>query len=336
VRLLASILVIFLLPALSAGQAGPIPGTQPLNPVFQKADLVCSCRVRFATTQRASSLPKTSADTVRLTASVLRAYKSAEGLSRSIFVEYPGDPMSNDPGVTPGAVLLLFLVQTGPQTYTLADPFIGLTRFAKLNVGRPVVQGLDDLQTALATVAQQGFHTDRVNAMRLLAGFANFLPETISVANSLSTSQDPELAFSALALLVRADAGHGVPSLRLYIDHYRSERPPISFFAAASVLGTVSDRRALPDLEALSGSKYLWIQLASMASIRHIASPTSAHVLIQRLDDPNRLVKYSALITLAEIFGKGGDFGPSAELFDKDPRPYIRRWKDWLVNTGYK
>jgi hypothetical protein len=45
-------------------------------------------------------------------------------------------------------------------------------------------------------------------------------------------------------------------------------------------------------------------------------------------------VQYIAVITLAEIFAKEGDYAPSKRLYDKNPDLYIGLWKQWAKDTG--
>ncbi|MGB8475634.1 MAG: HEAT repeat domain-containing protein [Candidatus Acidiferrum sp.] len=196
--------------------------------------------------------------------------------------------------------------------------------------------GLDGLKSALTTILQLGDADDQINAMRLLGGFTRLDTKTLTIVSALSSSSNPGIALTALGNLLKTGKPDSVAKFRRYIDAFNGNQPPIGLIVAAGELGLVTDARALPDLESLSGSRFLSIRIAAMDAIRHIASPKSAPVLVQRLDDPSRVVQYSALITLAEIFGKGGDYGPSAELFDKNPQQYIRRWKDWWVAESPK
>jgi len=46
------------------------------------------------------------------------------------------------------------------------------------------------------------------------------------------------------------------------------------------------------------------------------------------------MIRYSAVITLSGIFGKSGDYGPSVELFDKEPEKHIALWKQSWNEEG--
>jgi len=94
-------------------------------------------------------------------------------------------------------------------------------------------------------------------------------------------------------------------------------------------LGQIGNERTRTVLESFAGSRYLPIRLGAMSAIRRIRSPESASVLIQRLDDIDENVRYLAVITLAEIFQKYGEYAPGMGLFDKNPGKYVELWKDW-------
>ena len=336
-RICCGFLIALVLPLGLAAQAGPIPGTELVRPVFDKADLVCSCRVDSVSVvrQRSKSADGGGVNLVRVTASILDTYKSAPKPSSPLIFEYPKDPMSEEPGIRAGDVVLLFLDKPRSGVYELANPYIGFTPFSGSSQvpGNP---GLGKLQSALATKVRQGSRYDQINAMRLLEGFDRLEPNTLTAVSARSSSPDSEIAFTALAVLVKTGTPDGVARFRRYVEAYREGQPPIGLISAAGELSLVTDLRALSDIESLSGSRFLSIQFAAMDAIRHIASAKSAPMLIQRLDDPNRTVQYSAVITLAELFRKGGEYGPSAELFDKDPQQYIRRWKEWWTEAGPK
>jgi hypothetical protein len=324
----------FVFPTCFAAQPGPLAGIEPVKPIFDEADLVCSGRIESVSVVR----PKTGepdgseGSLVRATAIVLDVYKSALEPSPPIVFQYPEGPMSEDPGVHVGDVVLLFL-SGNTSAYELADPFIGLTPFKRL----PRVPGapnLEKLQSALALSLEQGNRDDQINAMRLLEGFDRLDPTSLSAVSGLSSSSDPAIAFGALAVLLKNKTPDGVVKFSGYLETYRGDQPPIGLISAAAELSLVADARVLPDIERLSSSRFISVQMAAMEAIRRIASDKSAATLVSRLDDPDGHVRYLAVITLAELFGKSGDYGPSAELFDEKPSYYTALWKKWWEDEG--
>jgi len=337
-RILSSVLMSMFLPLGLAAQAGPVPGTELIQPVFDQADLVCSGRVESVriVTRESATTDKNQGNFVNVTASILDVYKSVFQPSGQIVFEYPKDPMSENPGVRAGDTVLLFLGGLTTGAYELANPFIGLTTFSGLSQV-PGSPGLEKLESALAMSVRQGNRYDQINAMRLLEGFNRLDPSTLIAVSTLSSLSDAAIAFTALGVLVKTRTPDSVVKLRRYVEAYKEDQPPIGLISAAAELSLVTDLRALPDIERLSGSRFLSIQFAAMDSIRRIASAKSAPVLIQRLDDPNRTVQYSAMISLAEIFGgRDGEPTPDVELFDKKPQYYINLWKRWWTAEGSK
>ncbi len=331
------LLTSFLFPTRLVARLGPLPGTEPVKPIFDKADVVCSLRVELAKIVRLQGGGTDGAlqDFVRVTGTILDVYKSDLTPPGSLVFQFPEDPMSNGAtGFREGDVVLLFLTR-GDSVYDLADPFIGVIYFSRLDrvPGNP---DIDKLESALALALRRGNRDDQINAMRLLEGFDQLSPTTLSTVSGLSSSSDPAIAFAALAVLLKTRTPDSVAKFLSYLQNYKEDQPPIGLISAADELGLVTDVGALPEIELLSNNRFISVQMAAMDAIRRIASRTSAPTLMRRLDDPNRNVQYSALITLAELFGKSGDYGPSAELFDKRPAYYTALWKKWWQEDGKK
>jgi hypothetical protein len=325
------------IPTPSVAQAGPLAGTEAVKPIFDKADLVCSGRIKSVSiVHRTTGGPDSSeGGLVRVTTTILDVYKSGLTPSSPLVLEYPTNPMSEEPGIRPGEVVLLFLSRLTSGAFELADPFIGFTTFSGISQV-PGNLGLEKLQFALAVNIRQGDRDDQINAMRLLEGFDRLDPNTLSTVSALSSSTDPAVAFAALAVLLKTRTPDSVAKFLGYLQGYKEDQPPIGLISAAAELSLITDGRALPDIEGLSNSRFISVQMAAMDAIRRIASGKSAPTLMRRLDDPNRNVRYLAVITLAELFGKSGDYGPSAELFDKKPAYYGALWKKWWEEEGSK
>jgi len=48
----------------------------------------------------------------------------------------------------------------------------------------------------------------------------------------------------------------------------------------------------------------------------------------------NRDIQFMAVLALAEIYHKTGEFHPATPLFDSDPQHYNDLWKTWLQDSG--
>jgi hypothetical protein len=151
----------------------------------------------------------------------------------------------------------------------------------------------------------------------------------------LSSSNDAEVAFSTLGLLLKARTPGVIEKLRHYLDGYKSDAEPLALIAIGSTLSEIGDVSALSDLEELSGSNHVAIKLGALDAIRRMKSRASVPVLVRRLRDPNQTAQYVSLITLAEIFGKlDVDYAPAKSLFDKNPRYYTNLWEKWWAEQS--
>ena len=319
----------------------PIPGTHLVAPVFEKSDVVCSCLVLSADVTSEENLNPPPKQVVlrhmRAVVEVKDSFKAnnvqpGDRVAVQYDVEEPSTRGSL-PSIVKSETALLFLRRTESGNYVFADPYLGATHFNALPPS-PDGVGLTKLQSALVKVIRQNDRNDQIRALRLLEGLNAFRPDTVSALNSLTNSPDPEIALSSIAVLLKTKTPESVEILRRYLETYSGDARPVALLSIGSELGQVRDAGALSAVEALSGSKYLSIKFGAIDALRTMRSPSSAPVLIQRLDDSNNDIRYFALITLAEIFGKSGDYAPLMRQFHENPEKHVALWKDWWSQTG--
>jgi hypothetical protein len=262
-------------------------------------------------------------------------YKGAipEGTTISIQYEDERPPTRILPGVSIGERALLFLKVTPPSIYTFADKFMRTIRFTSLPP-QHANTGLPKLESALASVVRGTNREDRVNALMLLQGFDRLSSQTIRDVEPLGESDDPAIEFGAIAVLLKTKAPATVELLRKRLAEYSGSAEPIALVNIGSELGQIDDQRALVSIESLADSKYLSIRLGAMDALRRMKSDRSAPTLIRKLDDPDRNVQYIALITLAEMFNKQGEYAPSMYVFDQNPVYYVQLWKAWASENS--
>jgi HEAT repeats len=338
------LLVLLVHCAVACADIAPVAGTQPIAPVFEKADLVCNCvvhAVKVVSEQRLGTAPKTIVrQHLSATVEVDDQYKPATAARQWISVEFDQEipaTRASMPALQKGERAVMFLNLAAPSSYVFADPFLAAIPFYSLPQA-PGEQGLKKLQAALAAVLQSPNREDQIRAMELLEGFDVVAPDTSLALVPLSRSSDPEVALSAFAVLLKIK-GRGqineaevLTNLKTYLDSYAGDLEPAALINIGSELGQMGNEKALTALESLAGCRYRSIRLGALSAIRRIRSPQSAPVLVQRLDDVDNNVRYVAVITLAEIFQKYGDYAPGMGLFDKNPGKYVQLWKDWYRN----
>lgn len=332
--------------ASARADVAPIAGTQSVAPVFEKADLVCNCVVRSLRVLSQRELGVTPKIVVRqrvvASVEVNDDYKSITPAARQIFVGFEREipaTRASMPSLESGERAVMFLSSTGPSHYTFADPFLGAVPFHSLPLTAGG-QGLEKLEQALRAVLLLTDRDDQIQALELLGGFDQATPGTSSALLSLTHSPDPVVVLSAFVVLLKIsgtpdiDQADLLANLKIYLDSYPLGTEPTQLTNIGSELGHIQSDKALAGLEALSDCRYVPIRFGALSAIRNVRSPNSASVLIRHLDDKDGNVRYVAVIALAEIFQKYGDYAPGMGLFDKNPDFYTRLWKDWWVQEG--
>ena len=74
--------------------------------------------------------------------------------------------------------------------------------------------------------------------------------------------------------------------------------------------------------------------MIAMLEIRKLAARSSMSFLIQQLNAADPMVQYQALITLAEMNTKGGDYGPGLDQIRKRPSTLQATLGRWWEREG--
>jgi hypothetical protein len=267
-------------------------------------------------------------------------YKTVDSRVANLIVRYVFDEQSgmivagSRLGLEKGETALLFLVRNEGNTYEFADPFVGAVQFSSLpnSEGNP---GPLKLQSVLATSAQNG-SKDRLTALQVLLGFERITENTLSVVTPLAQSSDPNIALTAIGIMLRTKSVGSVQKLQSYLAEHALGTEPFALFVIGPELSEIRNDEALSALEVLSESKYRSVKSGAMDAIRGIKSFKSIPFLMAKLNDPDRNNQYVALISAAEILGKyEDDFAPSTYLFDQKPEYYLgSRLVEAVVGRG--
>jgi hypothetical protein len=329
-----------------SGEIVPVPGTQSVDAVFAKADLVCNCLVLSVTIAEVRHIERAgrplTAQHVIARVEVSDLYK-AQLPNRQISVEFDKELPSTRaslPELRRGERALMFL-SASSSSYVFADPFLGVIPFDDLPRPSEGV-GIEKLRTALSAVLELPNRDEQVRALELLEGLENLGPDLAPALFSLTRSSDPEVAMSAFAVLVKINGAPDITeaaltSLSAYLDSLNGRSEPLALVKIGSemaLLGKANGVKSFGALKALSASKFVPIRSGAMQALRAMRNPQTAATLVKRLDDPNGYVRYLAVISLAETFGKYEDYAPSMYLFDMNPNFYVGLWKDWWTAEG--
>jgi|SRR6185312_2142382 hypothetical protein len=320
--------LVLILSAISASsEIQPEPGTQPIRPIYNASDLVCNCVVtstRLLSKEKVESVGNPVFSEHKLaTLKIDDLYKGPDALSGEITTHF------DDQLLQEGERVVLFLKFSGADIYTPTDVFVGVTKINTLEPVKSNVTGLARLEEALSEALMHSQRDDAINAMHVLQGFDNLDPNVVSALIGFTNSPDPEVAFAAIAIVLKAKPHDGVGILAKSLDSYKGETQPSSLFSIGSQLGHVDDLQSLETIQKLSNSRFLSIRFGAMDALRRMKSYESIPTLLTRLDDSSKDIRYVAVITLAEITGKSGDYAPTMNLFDNKPNYYVNLWRTW-------
>jgi hypothetical protein len=178
----------------------------------------------------------------------------------------------------------------------------------------------------------------RMQGLYYLAQLERPIPEEMTLARGILHGRDVSFAerLSALALLLLDPQPEDTAVAADFADQYSDEIKQNAILAGpvGGGLGLARNPKSIPDLIRIAKSPVEWWHAGALTALRKIRSPVVIPVLVSSLDDPDRLAAYIALITLAEMTKKGGEFGPGMGLYDQDPQRYIALWKHWWETEG--
>jgi len=330
---------------IAAADVMPVPGTQPVKPVFDKSDLVCMCTAESTNREVQPGLQDSAGRpmariTTTTTFAIAMLYKGTVSVGQHLAVLWVRDsplPLPPEAQFEKGQPFLLFLVSVAPGLYETADRFLGVSPFGMIPTG-PKASGFPGLEMTLAQIVAQSDRQDKLRALRLLQGFDLVSQQTRALMRRIADSDDFEMALTAWAILLKTKTPGIVAGLSAYLSaHPKATEPPFALIGLEEGLSAIRDDRALETLEQLARSNYFEIRTGALYALRGVRDPRSVPTLIQRLDDERPELQYLALITLAETLQKyDGDYAPSMYLFDKKPQYYISLWKQWWADEGSK
>jgi HEAT repeat protein len=111
--------------------------------------------------------------------------------------------------------------------------------------------------------------------------------------------------------------------------------PPPDLAQIGDIIAGESTADDFDALKEISRCGVSYLRVAAMLGIRRLRDPKSVQFLIEQLSSSDPAVEYEAIITLAEMTSKGGQYGPARSVFDQDPMRYRMLWLDWWQAEGY-
>ena len=308
-----------------------------ITELFAKSDLVCRGAVSSETQLAADSLDargKLLPVDYRTLVEVRSCYKgtilgsTVALLFRSVD-RARGMPLSFGP-------LLLFLKRETEGTYVLTDDSASLPFWDVPLTTRDGRGGIAQLEDDLVEIANTLDLPSSRGATQILLRFRRLSEESLLKLKSVQRATEPNLAILRLVLLAKFDTTANLAELTRVV----TKRDPSAQLPAIEEIGEIlADRSGSSDLESLkqmSHSGFPHLRVTAMLGIRRIKDPSTVPFLIEQLDAEDLLVQYQAVITLAEMTGRGGDFGPSLPVFEQNRDKPKQLWKQWWAVEGFR
>jgi hypothetical protein len=321
--------------------AAEISITMPVEDAFVHADLVCGSRIAAVTAlSREDAIDATGALTP-VDYEVLHTnawcYKGSIDSGRFAIRVHQVNRAHGRPGGADTYVLGFF---KRSEAGLLTPDTVG-----ELNLQFPQLparssqagDGLKRLEEDALSLAKGPDTEQSRDGLEFLLKFRHLDPSLIAALVELGRSPDPDTRLLSIEALLKIKE---VPDRRGLLHRFATllaTQADPDVFPGMSEIDSIIEESSIEDFGALKElvkCRYPTIRYLAMDAIRKLRAPRTMSFLVAQLDSPDRNVRYDALITLAEITDKGGDFGPTMATFEKDPAEYVNRWKQWWTEEG--
>ncbi len=334
-RLCCLILVICLMSE-AKGDILPMPGSQPVDPVFDTSAVVCSCVVLQSNTVSSTKEMRAGkiviVQSVEATMQITDVYKGQTiEPNQELVVRFTSEiPITGNTGasVAKNERGLMFLLHTADGKYSFADPYLGAVPLNGLPSSSEGI-GIVKLQNALVQDLSKSGVEEQGEVLNLLQGIRGTSDQESTVLQQTSLSTSTTIAFKSIAVLMKSNPV--LATARLAYRMRQGDTSPDGLVSAilTTQLTAITNPEAKHNLEELTGIGKSDIRSSAVFALRHVGDRASVPVLIRVLDDMDEEVKYQAVIALAEITGLDGEYAPNMEVFSKNPNMYIKKWKEW-------
>jgi hypothetical protein len=299
----------------------PSPGSFNLDQLFEQSDIVFVAQVKSI-----SHLEKGSVRASLLPNRFFKGKNRSTPQLETIF-EVP----SNGPQLLAEGDQALFFLKEDGSGFTPTQPTYARFHITHLAASEPH-EGLGGLEADL----ESGL-TDRDKGrvstnLELLLGFTR-LEFPLKVEGVIS-SDDPQIRVLGHAILLK----NGITTHTSEMLPLLESIPPdsaVSVLEIGETLSGLPEPALLPVANQLSRSKHKSLRIDSLQALIRLNSASSVPYLVERLNDRDRYVAFLAVKALAGITGFSDDnYLPAYAVFDKDPTPYLTRWRSWWKVAG--
>lgn len=234
-----------------------------------------------------------------------------------------------------GDYCIVFLKKLDNGRYSFQDPNNGKLLISRNEVQNPttmneplvrlkeeLILSLNDYQTSVVAAAIEQLGNLQMKevavSLKQFEGSQNLLLQGKSLDARLKLG-DPSSLGPAVNYIEDAPTNQLTENTKAEICH---------------AIGRVRDPIFTEQLENLLNHSNAVLRQNVAEALRSIKSESSIPYFIKALDDDDSEVRYHALMGLATLTKKGGDWAPAYKLFLENESKPISLWKDWWQKEG--
>lgn len=296
----------------------------PLESRIDEADAVCVCAlVRPAGGYQVGASPKPSST---YTVIAYRAYKGLKD-GESIQVAPDGARIALTNNIR---YILLLSHSRSNHGFLLLDAIPVPGDFPLASASGDHLSLENDLSEYLLADPHKANPTEIENVINVLDQYKRLSANSVRALTGLTTSVDDHVALLSMSALLKRNTDV-INLFPLFLS--KLETIPPDQYPDMGDVSFIFMQNAQPaeidDFEKLAKSPNLGVQHAALHALGKVADLSTTSFLIKELDASDTNSQYIALITLAELHGKTGDYGPGLGQFQQDKEKYIQLWKEW-------
>jgi hypothetical protein len=105
------------------------------------------------------------------------------------------------------------------------------------------------------------------------------------------------------------------------------------YMGILSALGSLGTPSLASGVVPLLSASSVGVRREAIYALRIMGNPDSIPALANELWDEDSDIQYCAIMALADITGKH-EWGPTVDIFKKDPEGYLNKWRTWWKQGG--
>lgn len=296
-----------------SGQLTTAP--KPLEGRIAQADIICICVLadRDATRALHTSPDISLGKFYTSSFDVIQAYKGISGVKRLVANLRVGQF-----SLVAGVSYLLMMQNDGARNPLVSDVLTlpkSLVNLVSAKHLESIPNEHFDLESDIDLALASQHPADIEDAVEILSQYGKLSVATKNLLATLTMSDNDRISLISLSILLRT--GFDVQRFFPIFTARLQKVAPTESFDIGDIdflFSSFATARDIPDLETLTASQQAQIRYAAMRALRKIADPRTTTFLVQQLDSSDSDMQYLALITLAEIYHKSGDYAPGLGL----------------------